>query len=71
MKIVNHRIVSSLMTSAIELLAVANAIVNNEIYRTRGVSTPTDTPRVQFRFCFRLRQTFASHSPLVTLKQIP
>ena len=52
-------------------MAAANAIVNSENNRARGVSAPTDTPRAQFGFCFRLRQTFANRSPLVPLKQIP
>lgn len=71
MAIVNHRILSSLMTSTIELLVVAKAIVNSENKRARGVSAPADTPRAQFSFYFRLRQTCATPSPLVLLKQIP
>lgn len=71
MTIVNNRILSSLMTSTIELLVVAKAIVNSENKRARGVSAPADTPRAQFSFYFRLRQTCAIPSPLVPLKQIP
>lgn len=48
---VNHFILSSMMTSAIELVAAANAIVSSESNRARGVSADADTPRAQLNFC--------------------
>lgn len=47
----NHFILSSLMTSAIELVAAANANVSSENNRARGASAGADTPRAQLNFC--------------------
>lgn len=46
----NHFILSSLMKSAIKLVAAANAIVSSESNSARGVSAGADTPRAQLNF---------------------
>lgn len=52
----NHFIMSSLMKSAIKLVAAANAIVSSESNRARGVSAPADTPRAQLNFSISIAE---------------